>query len=111
MPRVVGYTPPWLSRPSPGFDFFSQTNPLAETKSKGQTHGTGPLRTTALRGTEIFHVVGNELRWTDLSLFKSQWERESGNHGEDTNGADLGSVPSRVSLQLVLSLDDSMLIP
>ena len=54
MPKILSYTPAWLSRPSSGFDLFSS-------KVKSSTPSTsdfiGPRRTIARRGTEIFVVV------------------------------------------------------
>ncbi len=86
MPKIISYTPAWLSRPSPGFDLFSpgpdtSTPPLTNGKSihtingsgEGELYG-GPQRTIARRGTEVFVTVGNELRWSDLCLLKNNWE-------------------------------------
>jgi nucleoporin NUP82 len=74
MARVVGHTPSWLSAPSPGFNLF-QRNP--ETKAPSalrnqltKAEARGPTRTIAHRGTEIFALVGNEIRWSDLVSLK-----------------------------------------
>ncbi|KAL8660429.1 MAG: hypothetical protein Q9202_006556 [Teloschistes flavicans] len=83
MPRVLSYTPSWLSRPSPGFDLFVSTKDSSSTPRTSRTHtnGTnknneylGPWRTIARRGTEVFVVVDNQIRWSDLSMFKDDWE-------------------------------------
>lgn len=75
MPKITSYTPAWLSRPSPGFDFF------APSKSKQISNGTtkkssilsqAPLRTIATRGTELFYAQGNEIRWAEASNLKEQ---------------------------------------
>ncbi|KAB8527780.1 hypothetical protein FH972_025432 [Carpinus fangiana] len=66
MPKPLSFTPPWLSRPSDGFDFFQ----LSQSKSSAGFHDT-PI---AHRGTEVFAAVGNELRWTDFVLLKEEWE-------------------------------------
>ncbi|KAL8978349.1 MAG: hypothetical protein Q9205_006036 [Flavoplaca limonia] len=80
MPKILGYTPSWLSRPSAGFDLFSSSNkrPLIDSQHGGQPGGTseylGPRRTIAHRGSEIFVVVDNQIRWADLSILKYEWE-------------------------------------
>ncbi|KAF3010740.1 hypothetical protein E8E13_007056 [Curvularia kusanoi] len=69
MPKVLSYTPEWLSRPSPGYHLFApkQTNGTgATTKSKDY----GPRKTIATRGSEIFVAVGHEIRWADLVNLK-----------------------------------------
>lgn len=78
MPRVLSYTPSWLSRPSPGSDLFTP-----KTKARNATNGSrdttqyeGFRRTIAVRGTEIFLADGNELRWADLVLLKEQAEKQ-----------------------------------
>ena len=40
----------------------------------GSDDHTGPRRTIARRGTEIFVVVGNQIRWSDLCMLKDDWE-------------------------------------
>lgn len=71
MPRVLSYTPTWLSRGAPGFDVFDQSSSRSKSPRKF-TNGTnklqkpGPKRTIAHRGNEIFVVVGNEIRWANL---------------------------------------------
>ena len=87
MPKVLGYTPSWLSRPSPGFRLF--TSPQGKQLSKKingkdtrrSTNGgskkeeyVGPSRLIARRGTEIFVVVDNTIRWSDLCMLKDVWE-------------------------------------
>lgn len=87
MPKVISYTPSWLSRPSPGFCLFSSSqdvsrSPRANGKSstlsvngsKSEDDYLGPKRTIARRGTEIFVVVGNQIRWSDLCMLKDDWE-------------------------------------
>ncbi|KAL8726290.1 MAG: hypothetical protein Q9181_006114 [Wetmoreana brouardii] len=85
MPKILGYTPSWLSRPSPGFDIFASTNertPLTTSNgTRSQANGSskaqeylGPRRTIAHRGTEVFVVVDNQVRWSDLSVLKDEWE-------------------------------------
>ncbi|OCK85256.1 hypothetical protein K432DRAFT_413447 [Lepidopterella palustris CBS 459.81] len=73
MPKVLSYTPSWLSRPSPGFDLFA-ANSNAPTKAPNglgkATEYSGPLRTIATRNSEVFVAVGNEIRWSDLVLLQ-----------------------------------------
>ena len=75
MPHVVGHTPAWLSRPSTGFQVFQPTDKprssgaLTNGSGKKIDHG-GSIRLIAHRGTEIFFVAGNELRWSDLVWLK-----------------------------------------
>lgn len=66
MPKVLSYTPEWLSRPSAGFKLFQSTQP----DSKQQQQHEGPRKTIAHRGSEVFVAVGKELRWSDLSLLR-----------------------------------------
>ncbi|KAL2352410.1 hypothetical protein BJ546DRAFT_1064149 [Cryomyces antarcticus] len=80
MPKVLSYTPSWLSRPSPGFDLFQPSpkskSPSLVNGSKKDKH-TGPCRTIAHRGTEVFVLAGNEIRWSDLVLLKDTSEELS----------------------------------
>ncbi|KAL8668357.1 MAG: hypothetical protein Q9168_007008 [Polycauliona sp. 1 TL-2023] len=85
MPKVLSYTPSWLSRPSPGFDLVSSTNKRASLSAQDAGHSggnssnkeqeyLGSRRTVARRGSEIFVVVDNQIRWADLSILKYDWE-------------------------------------
>ncbi|KAF1835604.1 hypothetical protein BDW02DRAFT_522689 [Decorospora gaudefroyi] len=69
MPKVLGYTPDWLSRPSPGYQLFApkQTSGNAGIAKRQQP---GPRQTIATRGSEIFVAAGNEIRWADLINLK-----------------------------------------
>ena len=86
MPKVISYTPSWLSRPSPGFRLFAPSNATStptrpsEKASEQLRHGDdgkddylGPKRAIARRGTEIFVVVDNQIRWSDLCMLKDDW--------------------------------------
>lgn len=82
MARVVGHTPSWLSDPSPGFNLFQ---PKSDTKAPSslrnqlvKAEARGPTRTIAHRGTEVFVLVGNEIRWSDLISLKDA-EKEGDN--------------------------------
>lgn len=71
MPKVLGYTPDWLSRPNPGYHLFApkQTNGNGVAAKKQEP---GPRKTIATRGSEIFVAVGNEIRWADLVNLKEE---------------------------------------
>ncbi|EXJ90770.1 hypothetical protein A1O1_03874 [Capronia coronata CBS 617.96] len=86
MPKVIGYTPPWLSRPSPGAKIFSDPAPQspASPSKRSSYLGTpsstkyqGPRRLVASRGTEVFTVVGNKIRWADLATVRDEWEEST----------------------------------
>jgi nucleoporin NUP82 len=76
MPKILSYTPPWLLRPSPGFNCFS-TESQSENgyfSSERRPPALGPRRRIAKRGTDIFVARGKEIRWADLSHLKDDWE-------------------------------------
>ncbi len=45
-----------------------------QNEAKNPNLSTGHRRTIARRGTEIFVVVDNEIRWSDLCMLKDVWE-------------------------------------
>ncbi|KAF2821866.1 hypothetical protein CC86DRAFT_358928 [Ophiobolus disseminans] len=69
MPKVLSYTPEWLSRPSPGYHLFApkHTSNGAAAKKK---QDFGQRKTIATRGSEVFVAVGHEIRWADLVNLK-----------------------------------------
>lgn len=87
MPKIISYTPPWLSRPSPASQAFT-TAPNHDSASKRSSYIAsptkdsaeqlycGPHRLLAQRGTEIFVVAGNQIRWLDLCMVKNEWEEQ-----------------------------------
>ena len=85
MPKVLAYTPEWLSRNNPGFQVFN-TRPTPRQRSSTQLENgdgsnsdyVGPNRTTARRGAEVFTVVGKHIRWADLSVLKENFEELKG---------------------------------
>ncbi|KAI9861730.1 MAG: hypothetical protein M1813_005079 [Trichoglossum hirsutum] len=103
MPKILSYTPSWLSRPAPGFNLFSPipssevTHPVtsssrgASSGSSRTQHQHSPRRKLAQRGTEVFVAVGNQLRWTDLRRLKKDWteteNRETRQHRGGRNGS------------------------
>jgi nucleoporin NUP82 len=69
MPKVLSYTPDWLSRPNPGYHLFAPKH----TNGNGvaaRKKDFGPRKTIAARGSEIFVAVGHEIRWADLVNLK-----------------------------------------
>ncbi|QSZ29155.1 hypothetical protein DSL72_003666 [Monilinia vaccinii-corymbosi] len=87
MPRVLAYTPTWLSKPSPGHEIFTAgpatSNPTAPgniyNANDKKSNKPGPRRTIARRGTEVFIAVGKEVRWADLVYLKEAWENKQEN--------------------------------
>ncbi|KAK6813401.1 hypothetical protein RU639_011215 [Aspergillus parasiticus] len=81
MPRVISYTPPWLSRPSPGASLFSSTAPKApeniSSKLRQEVDYAGPTRVLAKRGNEAFTVVDNQIRWSNLTRLKNEWQQQT----------------------------------
>ncbi|KAF2834554.1 hypothetical protein M501DRAFT_943938 [Patellaria atrata CBS 101060] len=79
MPKVLAYTPDWLSRPTPGFKAFASKGKIPSQQFRGPQSSNqyrGAHRIIARRGTEVFVVVDNEIRWTDLVLLKEVKESE-----------------------------------
>lgn len=89
MPKIISYTPPWLSRPEPGSQLFASSqgilsSPHREARGSGNgsnknANGTnrqylGPKRKIARRGTEIVVAVDNEIRWSDLCMLKDNYD-------------------------------------
>ncbi|KAJ5628783.1 hypothetical protein N7490_011011 [Penicillium lividum] len=97
MPKVTSYAPAWLCRPSPGASLFTSASNKGPSQalqngSKSVTPNSA-TRTIAKRGNEIFVVVDNEIRWSDLARLKDQWQQEarqkkssSGPMNEQANG-------------------------
>ena len=106
MPKIISYTPSWLSRPSPGFQLFSAPQSRPNSKgskgqgSKAQEHGNvnrekyvGPRRGIATRGTEVFVVVDNEIRWSDLCMLRDGWEEQQKSKAQPTENRDGRGLP------------------
>jgi nucleoporin NUP82 len=70
MPKVLGYTPDWLSRPSPGYQLFAPKQQANGNGVAAKRAEPGPRKTIAARGAEIFVAVGSEIRWADLTNLK-----------------------------------------
>ncbi|KAF2646322.1 hypothetical protein P280DRAFT_502938 [Massarina eburnea CBS 473.64] len=69
MPKVLSYTPAWLSRPSPGYHLF-EPSPTTGRASAQRQENAGLRRTIATRDSEIFVAAGREIRWADLAQLK-----------------------------------------
>ena len=88
MPKILSYTPPWLSRPEPGFHLFNSSqgtlsSPHRERRGSenlSNRHATkpyqGPTKIIAHRGTEVFVAVDNKLRWSDLCMLKDDYDEK-----------------------------------
>ncbi|KUJ19315.1 uncharacterized protein LY89DRAFT_488387 [Mollisia scopiformis] len=83
MPKIVSFTPEWLSSP-PASELFKPTATDGPRESFNSSNGfyssskrstkPGPRRTIARRGTEVFIAVGKEIRWADLIYLKETHE-------------------------------------
>jgi nucleoporin NUP82 len=69
MPKILVQQPRWLDRGTTGFDFFQPQNEKKDSTQTGPEL-SGPSRKVALRGSEVFAIVGGELRWSDLETWK-----------------------------------------
>ena len=89
MPKVLAYTPEWLSRNNPGYQLFNNAQPTQNLVQARQTGSiqlengsgsnsdyVGPNKTIARRGAEIFTVVGKHIRWADLGMLKENFEEQ-----------------------------------
>lgn len=117
MPKVNRYAPAWLCRPSPGASLFTSTSfksPEQDLANGTKTTATtGAARTIAKRGTEVFAVIDNEIRWSNLARLKDQWQQQArqkkgsaGQAKEQEHGAETPSY--RVSPEL--SIDATALV-
>jgi nucleoporin NUP82 len=107
MPKVIGYTAPWISRPSAGSRIFSDPAPQSPTSplkpratflaTDDATTYQGPRRLIANRGTEIFTVVGNTIRWADLATVKDDWTEQK--HSERKSATSRASAKEDVPVQ------------
>ncbi|KAI9927637.1 hypothetical protein ASPWEDRAFT_54310 [Aspergillus wentii DTO 134E9] len=96
MPKVISFTPPWLSRPSPGASLFSSTSAKGPeydaANDQKNVEYMGPTKTQAKRGNEVFTVVDNQIRWSSLTRLKDEWQQQSrskkasGDQKPSTNG-------------------------
>ena len=78
MPKIISLTPRWLTRPSPGAEVFAaapeqQHSSLRQQALVNESY-LGPHKVLARRGTEVFVVVGSEIRWFNLRKLKHDGE-------------------------------------
>jgi nucleoporin NUP82 len=106
MPKVNSYAPAWLCRPSPGASLFTSSSlatPAQNTQPNPKSATpTGATRTIAKRGNEVFAVIDNEIRWSNLARVKDQWQQQArqkkASTGQTKELAKDGEIPSyRVS--------------
>jgi nucleoporin NUP82 len=104
MPKVNSYAPAWLCRPSPGASFLtskSSQSPAEDINKSSKPPTYGPSRTIARRGNEVFAVVDNEIRWSNLARLKDQWQQQTRQKKEFTEAGNVtdAKLPSfRVSI-------------
>ncbi|KAJ5605597.1 hypothetical protein N7510_008378 [Penicillium lagena] len=80
MPKVTSYAPAWLCWPSPGASLFTSSSvksPAQALQVVKPAVADGPTRTIAKRGNEVFVVVDNEIRWSNLARLKDQWQHQT----------------------------------
>jgi nucleoporin NUP82 len=73
MPQVLERDPAWLAAPAPAAKLFKPDSEAKQPLTQDVSYDA-PLRKVAYRGTEIFVVAGNELRWSDLGMLKDAGE-------------------------------------
>lgn len=101
---MKAYTPAWLSRPSPGHRVFApaigepRPSPYSSS-SRSDASKTGPRRTIAQSGSQVFVAVGKEIRWVDLIELKEKWQEKDVRgrtdfriKREDSNGFDTNEL-------------------
>ncbi|KAJ5770609.1 uncharacterized protein N7511_002660 [Penicillium nucicola] len=97
MPKVSSYAPAWLCRPSPGANFLttnSSQSPAEDIKNKSKPSDNGPNRTIARRGNEVFAVVDNEIRWSNLARLKDQWQQQNKQKKGSASAGDITDLNS-----------------
>ncbi|KAJ5387111.1 hypothetical protein N7509_009652 [Penicillium cosmopolitanum] len=102
MPKVNSYAPAWLCRPSPGASLFTSNSlatPAQDTQPTPKSAtASGATRTIAKRGNEVFAVIENEIRWSNLARVKDQWQQQARQKktstGQTKDPAKDGEIPS-----------------
>lgn len=79
MPKIKGWTPAWLDKPSPGSKLFapSKDDQKSSAFSSKSQFKPGPTRTIARSGSQVFVAVGKEVRWADLIDLKERWQEKT----------------------------------
>lgn len=83
MPKILERDPAWLAKSTPGFEFF-QPDASAKASHTSESSYQEPRRTLATRKSELFVVVGNELRWSELNLLRDAGEELQGKKGRQS---------------------------
>ncbi|EAU29883.1 conserved hypothetical protein [Aspergillus terreus NIH2624] len=104
MPKVISYTPPWLSRPAPGASLFSSPSakaPERVAQKLQQVDYPGPNRTLGKRGNEVFTVVDNQIRWSSLTRLKDEWQQQT--RSTKSSGSQDGQTKPQADIESALS--------
>ena len=116
MPKVLSYTPAWLSAPAPASRLFRRNSgdrgdAVGDSRyasEKGYKNVLRQRRVIAYRGSEVFVADGNKIRWADLALVKDDWiskarETERRIKREESVGED--EFPSETKLRVYWFLE------
>ncbi|KJX95446.1 hypothetical protein TI39_contig4112g00030 [Zymoseptoria brevis] len=101
MPKILSCQPRWLDHTTPAFDFFQPSNKNKSPQQHDEQR-VAPPRKIAHRGSEVFTVVGNELRWSDLGVLKDAGEGEGRyehRHGHNKPAYKVLRAPSYKQIQ------------
>ena len=77
MPKIKSYSAPWLQDPNPGHRLFKQSEDnsrLPASIAYSRNASSGPKRTIAQRGNEVFVASGREIRWGDIAYLNYAFE-------------------------------------
>lgn len=75
-----------------GFDFFSSSSEIA---TPNASQGSSIARLMVRRGSQIFIVVNNEIRWADLIYLKDYYD-EAKSRGRRNGAASETSFPETI---------------
>ena len=84
MPKIQSFSAPWLQEPNPGHKLFEQSEEngrLPASIAYSRNASSGPKRTIAQRGNEVFVASGREIRWGDIAYLKDAWEAQQSRTG------------------------------
>lgn len=84
MPKILQRDPAWFANSTPGYNLFqvgATPHVAQDARLATETSFDGPSRRIAHRGTEVFVVVGNEVRWSDLGLLRDAGEERRRGEG------------------------------
>lgn len=104
MPKILSCQPRWLDHNTPAFDFFQPPDKNTSPQQHDEQR-VAPPRKIAHRGSEVFTVVGNELRWSDLGVLKDAGEGEGRyehRHGHNKPAYKVGRGQLQISCRFQL---------